>query len=133
MGKCETITGRILEYIQSKGITPGKFERSIDAGNNYLNNVKSIGSDKLTKIIEVYPDLNVEWLLTGKGTMTKDATATSARDSVCVNGVAQVSGGHENSARIYGTHAENNDEEVSLLKQLLEEKERTIQILLKKE
>jgi len=72
MSDSENIINRLLLYIKYKGITTAKFERSVKTGNNYLKNVKSIGSDKLSKILEIYPDLNIVWLITGEGEMLKD-------------------------------------------------------------
>lgn len=62
---------RLLKYIDFKGVTKSYFEKNIGAGNGYINNVKTIGSDKLEDIINKYPDLNIEWLLTGRGDMLK--------------------------------------------------------------
>ena len=37
---------------------------------SYVNSIyKSIGSDRRDLIIEKYPDLNIDWLLTGRGEM----------------------------------------------------------------
>ena len=60
---------RLLEYIEEKGVTKSYFEKSLKMGNGYINNVKSIGSDKLEDIITNYPDLNIVWLITGNGNM----------------------------------------------------------------
>lgn len=46
------------------------FEISINASNGYVNSIsKGIGEDKLSIIIEKYPNLNIAWLLTGLGDM----------------------------------------------------------------
>jgi len=64
---------RIKEYIDFKCITVSAFERSIGMSNasfgKSLKNNGSIGGDKLEIILKVYPDINAEWLITGKGTM----------------------------------------------------------------
>ncbi|WP_181256212.1 S24 family peptidase [Aurantibacter aestuarii] len=53
-------------------ITNSAFEQSIDASNGYINSIsKSIGIDKVESILEKYPNLNIEWLLTGNGDMMK--------------------------------------------------------------
>lgn len=68
---------RIKEYIDFKGIRISTFEKSIGISNGsfggQLKKNKTIGVDKLESIIRCYPDLNAEWVLTGKGTMLKDA------------------------------------------------------------
>jgi len=65
------IKERLISYLEFKGITKSFFEKSIRMGNGYINNVKSIGSDKLEDIINQYPDLNIEWLISGCGEMLK--------------------------------------------------------------
>ena len=61
---------RLLQFIKTIGITQKAFEDTIDAGQGYINNIsKSIGFEKLNAIKLSYPQLNIEWLLTGAGEM----------------------------------------------------------------
>lgn len=61
---------RILKFIRIKNITTAEFERQIGVSGGYISNIsKSIQPDKLEKISKIYPDLNIEWLLIGKGSM----------------------------------------------------------------
>lgn len=63
---------RLKRFIESRNISIRAFEESIRASNGYVNSIsKSVGIDKLELIIENYPNLNMEWLLTGKGEMLK--------------------------------------------------------------
>lgn len=66
---------RIKEFIDSKGITNQRFEKEVGFSNgafaSQLKNNKTIGVDKLENIINVYPELNPAWVLTGKGSMIK--------------------------------------------------------------
>jgi len=64
---------RIKKFIDYKHISVRKFEMSIGFSNGafatqYKKN-KTIGSDKLEKILQEYRELNPIWLLTGEGTM----------------------------------------------------------------
>jgi len=64
---------RIKEYIDYKGISIRKFEESIGFSNGafasqYKKN-KTIGVDKVEKILQVYLDINPVWLLTGQDSM----------------------------------------------------------------
>ncbi len=43
----------------------------IGIANGYLDKVKDVGSEKLLKILNTYPKISPEWLLTGNGTMIK--------------------------------------------------------------
>lgn len=67
------IMERLKMFIDSQGITIKAFERSIGMSNasfgKSLKNGGNIGSDKVENILQVYPQLNPLWLLTGEGSM----------------------------------------------------------------
>ena len=66
------IKDRISKFIQYKNITIAEFERNVSLANGYIKKFKgSIGSDKLNNIISYYPDININWLITGEGSMLK--------------------------------------------------------------
>lgn len=63
---------RLKDFISSQNMTIVDFEQSIYSSNGYVNSIsKSVGLDKLQLIIEKYPNLNIEWLFTGNGSMLK--------------------------------------------------------------
>ncbi len=66
-----TITERILQYIEHKGITKYKFSKNLGVSNAFLDKPREITTDKYANILEYYPDINPEWLLTGQGEMLK--------------------------------------------------------------
>ena len=58
-----------LEYL---GIGQNKFAQNVGLSAGYVNNLgENISSRSLNKILNVYPQLNEKWLLTGKGKMIK--------------------------------------------------------------
>jgi hypothetical protein len=64
---------RVKEFTKYCNITISAFEKSIHVANGYVNSIsKSIGIDKIASILEIYPNLNIEWLLAGKGFMLKE-------------------------------------------------------------
>lgn len=68
---------RLKKYIKYLNIPISAFEKSIGVGNAYVNSIsQSIQPDKLLLIVEKYPDLNIEWLIIGKGEMLKSATGS---------------------------------------------------------
>ncbi len=74
--RCMSINKRTKTFVKSQKITMKAFERSINASNGYINNItRSIGLEKIDLIVEKYPLLNIEWLLTGKGDMLKPLSA----------------------------------------------------------
>lgn len=65
------IVGKILQIIEYKGINKRKFYIETGLSNGFLDKVKDIGASKIERILNVYPDINPEWFLTGKGNMIK--------------------------------------------------------------
>lgn len=67
-----TVKDRVKNFCKSKGIRVSDFEKTLNVANGYVNSIsKSIGIDKINTILENYPNLSLEWLLTGKGEMLK--------------------------------------------------------------
>lgn len=92
-----SMSQRLLEFILYKGFSVHKFSNIINVSNSYLNKAVrdniSIGSDKIMKIGETFPDLNIEWLLMGRGEMikkeNKESATTSNNDTVNRNKSSQ--------------------------------------------
>ena len=64
---------RVKAFCKAEKTTVSAFEASIGVANGYVNAIsKSIGIDKIEIILEKFPNLDIEWLLTGKGKMYKD-------------------------------------------------------------
>lgn len=74
MDKISTIKKNILHFIENQGFKKEDFFNKI--GVSYSNfkgkSLNSeIASDKLVIILTMFPELNSDWLLTGKGEMLK--------------------------------------------------------------
>ena len=66
------VKDRVKAYCETMHMTVSAFEKSIGVANGYVNSIsKSIGIDKISLILEKYPNLSIEWLLTGRGEMLK--------------------------------------------------------------
>lgn len=67
------IKGRLISYLELKGISKAEFGRRIGVSGAYITSMrKSIQPDKLKLISEEFPDLNRDWLLYGEGEMLRD-------------------------------------------------------------
>jgi len=78
----ETAKNRLIEYLKDIKMGQNAFEAICGISNGYISKVKSsIGSDIISKISDAYPDLNIVWLITGKGEKFNDAE-TQATKSV---------------------------------------------------
>ena len=83
-----SIKERVLYFIENQGEKKETFFE--DLGMSYANfkgvqKKSALGSDKIDKILSKYPDLNLEWLFSGKGEMLKSGTTkteTSKEESV---------------------------------------------------
>lgn len=74
MEEISTIKKNIFYFIDYKGITKEEFynKTGISSSNfKGINRKSEIGGDKLIKILTIYPEINAEWLITGKGSMLK--------------------------------------------------------------
>ena len=83
MTENQTIRDRIMAIIDYYNLNGRQFERSIGVSNGYLNSIKTeIGSEKLKKILEVYPEINGYWLITGESSMiTKESQVVIQNNS----------------------------------------------------
>ena len=67
------IVDRIKLFREYLGIGQTAFEVNIGVARGYFSNVKTLGSDRILRIHTKYPELNIEWLVTGNGEMIKNA------------------------------------------------------------
>ena len=69
------IKERFKEFLKHLKIGQGKFEANCGIGNGTINNIKDgISSPNLEKISNRYPQISLDWLITGKGEMLKNET-----------------------------------------------------------
>lgn len=71
------MTNRLRQFLEFKGIKVATFEKQICVANQTirkaLTNNTSITTAVLEKILISFPELNANWLLTGKGSMLNDS------------------------------------------------------------
>lgn len=71
---------RLLEFIEYKHLTAGRFERICGLGNAMVQNTNATMSIKtIERISNAFPELNLEWLRTGEGEML---LPTSEHDTI---------------------------------------------------
>ncbi|MCV6629086.1 MAG: hypothetical protein OIF50_04415 [Flavobacteriaceae bacterium] len=68
---------RIMIFIEHLNISVRQFDLSIGASNGYTLRMKknnaSVGSDVIENIAKKYPEVSIEWLVTGRGQMLKES------------------------------------------------------------
>lgn len=68
----ETVKDRLIKFIAYLKIGQGKFEKQCNLSNGFVSNIKDgFSTPNLSKIAIACPDLNLDWLLTGEGSMLK--------------------------------------------------------------
>ena len=75
---------RIMQLISALNMSARQFDMSIGTANGYIlrmqKNNASVGSDVIERIVKEYPQINLVWLITGKGEMfVEDNTKTKVR------------------------------------------------------
>ncbi len=59
----------LKQYLAKKDISPARFYRETGLSNGFLNQGDNISSNNIEIIISIFPDLNLNWLITGRGDM----------------------------------------------------------------
>lgn len=66
---------RLKAFVRMKGGTMQGLEKEIGKSNAYFNSVKNLSSEAIRLVCGVYPDLNADWLITGRGEPFKSSDA----------------------------------------------------------
>lgn len=78
------IKDRLKEIRDYAGMGQTNFEKHTGIASGYFNKIKgSIGSDTLLKIAKKYPEISLDWVITGEGPMLKEESdSLSAAEKV---------------------------------------------------
>ena len=81
---------RVIQYIDSKGVSNSSFEKRCGLSNGYLGTQlkrnADLGEGILNKILDNCLDLGPEWLLTGRGDMLKPEHENQSSEITIVKG-----------------------------------------------
>lgn len=105
---------RLKEYLKISRITQREFCDAIGVVHSYLSSVnKDIPNRKILKIKELYPDLNIEWLVTGRGEMINTSRAITMTNSGNITG-----NGNNVNVVGFGGSPNNSDPEMMEVEEL---------------
>ncbi|MDR2406584.1 MAG: hypothetical protein LBE13_00500 [Bacteroidales bacterium] len=80
------ILNRLTEFLQTTGDSLANIADEIGVSRSYFSTAKisksEIGSDKVAKILLLYPQLSGDWLLTGTGFMIKDVNSLKEQSEI---------------------------------------------------
>ena len=72
MEKQETVKDRLLRFLEKVGVSKSEFARRMGVSVAYLGAMrKSMPEEKVSKVVELFPQLNRDWLLYGEGDMIR--------------------------------------------------------------
>ena len=120
---------RILQFIDYKGFSKSKFYRETGLSNGILDKKSGLTLDSIEKIYSKYPEINIEWLLTGKGEMLK-----TFAQNITQNGNTNVNNGHNVSGQ-GNIIKQTNDELMEIIREKdkqIAEKDKQIAMLIEK-
>lgn len=60
---------RILQFIESKGITKYKFYQETGIANGILSQKNGLTEENIERFLSTYPDVSTEWFFRGSGEM----------------------------------------------------------------
>jgi len=77
---------RLEEFLRTKGDTLPVLTAAISVSRTYFTVARfrgaELGSDKICRILQLYPDLSADWLLTGYGMMYKGTTSLKEQKKI---------------------------------------------------
>lgn len=127
--KSPKIKQRILYFIELQKITKTEFCQKTGISYSNIKGTASkseLGGDQISKILEVYTELNPEWLLLGKGEMLRNS-------SIINTGIGQFVGNNNNNKinldlRSYSDSPEVLRAHIDELERMLQEKDEQIKV-----
>ena len=82
-----TLKDRVKLFCERKNIAVTKFERDANLSNGYFRDTTSrMGDEKIERIHRAFPDLNMDWLITGNGEMLVAGNPTARITEMVVVG-----------------------------------------------
>lgn len=104
-----TVKERLESFLKLEKISKTEFGKRIGVSASYVTGIrKSLAQEKISSIAREWPDLNIEWLLTGEGEMLKSQSTKVPTTSTEQNNNNVLSDRQEG----YTTHQKTEDVEV---------------------
>ncbi len=116
-----TTKEKLIDYIKYKKISKKRFYDITGFANGFLDSGKYIGTDKLKIVIEKFTDLNFEWLILDRGEMILNSS----------NIIPSIEKDKQLLIDGFEKHIKTLNELVEEKERLINDKERTIKILMK--
>lgn len=90
-----TTKERLKEFVSKQGLGQNAFEKKVGIAVGYLASKSvSVTSDTIEKVIENFPNLNLDWLITGEGEMLKNTGTMTGSNQGDGNKIEYKNGGN---------------------------------------
>jgi hypothetical protein len=121
---------RLIEFLAYLGIGQTKFEERVNLSRGFVNKFTgNLTMKSLDKIAAVYPELNLEWLKTGEGSMIRSGDVIqTGRDNINVGGYNSGSG-NTNIGAVNGGIVHNGRNKDKVIDELKKERGRSYAML----
>ena len=80
----DEVKNRLIEYVHSLNISRRKFADRVDVSPNILSTKSALGTNILIKISNNFPELNIDWVVTGRGEMLCKVPAKANRPNAAL-------------------------------------------------
>lgn len=118
-----SVKDRLLEFISYLGISVRQFEKNVGLSNGYVNNIRK-STNKIDEIKTSYPELNIEWLIFGKGKMLNSVHEEAPKHNAKISEI-----GNYMEVAIFPTRAQCGDSDEYTTDKFYEDWEKQIVIV----
>ena len=96
-----TVKERLIGFLEYKGISKSEFGRIIGVSSAFITSMrKSIQPDKVESIAFNFPELNINWLMTGEGEMLKTEAESPKPEELHLNDLIKAQAETINSQKL---------------------------------
>ena len=71
---------RLIQFLEHIRLSKRRFYIQVGLSSGFLTKNKNIGSDKIARTAKEFPQLNIDWLITGRGKMLNPVSALSGEE-----------------------------------------------------
>jgi hypothetical protein len=116
-----SLSERISLFIENKGLKVAQFERLCSLANGAVSKMgENTRRSTLEKISNAFPELNINWLLTGEGEMLSSPSVVASGNTYGDNASGN------NNVTISGNNSGTLQARISALQKLIEEKDKQL-------
>ena len=124
----DSVKERLARFIASQKMSINKFEKACGLSTGYVKNMrKSISPDKLRSIVQMFPQLNPGWLMTGEGSMIRSNVGEN-NSGVVITGSNRLNNSpiHNDNRQYYSDSPDVLKAQIELLDERIKEKDAQI-------